>query len=188
MGLCECGCGMPTKIMKQSDTKRGYVRGQHHRFVPGHNARRERGAGYRQRFAPTHPNAKGDGLVYEHVLIAERALGSFLPRGAEVHHVDGNSLNNSTGNLVICQDKAYHKLLHYRARLVALGGDPNREKCCCDCAIIKPLSEFNIRKASKSSGRQSMCRECGKVRDAHKRARLTAKRGVYVPPPDKVEA
>jgi hypothetical protein len=35
-GLCECGCGEPTAISRQTDTKRGYVKGEPMRFRAGH--------------------------------------------------------------------------------------------------------------------------------------------------------
>src|SRR5262249_40318601 len=37
--LCECGCGLPAPIAHQSDTKRGYVKGEPRRFRHGHYAR-----------------------------------------------------------------------------------------------------------------------------------------------------
>lgn len=36
--LCECGCGEPAPIAKQSSTKYGYIKGQPKRFVQGHHA------------------------------------------------------------------------------------------------------------------------------------------------------
>lgn len=62
------------------------------------------------------------------VRIAEAALGHPLPTGAEVHHVDGNRKNNARSNLVICQDREYHLLLHKRQRLLRCGGNPNNPK------------------------------------------------------------
>jgi len=53
---------------------------------------------------------------YEHILVAEKALGKPLPPGAEVHHLDENRRNNKPNNLVICPSRAYHKLLHMRMR------------------------------------------------------------------------
>lgn len=41
---------------------------------------------------------------YEHVHIAEKALGKAIPKGSVVHHVDENPANNAAENLVICQD------------------------------------------------------------------------------------
>mgnify|MGYP001581916172 CR=1 FL=1 len=38
-GLCECDCGMPTKIASQTIRSLGHMKGQPVRFVAGHNAR-----------------------------------------------------------------------------------------------------------------------------------------------------
>lgn len=54
--------------------------------------------------------------VYEHVLIAEKALGRKLPLDAVVHHIDLDPSNNDPNNLVICPDQAYHMELHMRMR------------------------------------------------------------------------
>ena len=129
---------------------------------------------YRSAYRPQHPRATASGCVQAHILIAERALGRHLPAGAQVHHVDGNKQNNATTNLVICQDAAYHKLLHARMRVVRAGGNPNTQKVCCDCLLVQDLSAFNVMQSNKSNGRQSACRECSKERDKKKRARLAA--------------
>src|SRR3990167_9989532 len=55
-----------------------------------------------------------------HILVAEKALGRPLPEGVEVHHHDENRQNNSNSNLVICQDVAYHRLLHVIMRVLRL--------------------------------------------------------------------
>lgn len=59
----------------------------------------------------------------EHVVIAEKALGKPLPKGAVVHHVDGDpAANRKPWNLVVCPNQDYHLLLHRRAQ--ALGYEP----------------------------------------------------------------
>lgn len=77
--------------------------------------RRERGTG----------SITGDGYVciqhsgkkkMLHVLVAEKALGKSLPKGAVVHHVDRNRQNNTSTNLVVCPNQAYHLFLHKRMR------------------------------------------------------------------------
>jgi hypothetical protein len=163
MRLCECGCGMPAPIAKQSDSKRGYVKGQPVRFQPGHNQQRRRVKGYYTVCQPSHPKATTAGDVYEHIAVAERALGRYLPDGAEVHHVDGNQLNNANRNLVICQDRAYHKLLHVRQRVVDAGGNPNIERICGTCKHLLPFSAFYRMASNKSTGVGSRCRSCGKA-------------------------
>jgi hypothetical protein len=83
-----------------------------------------------------------------------------------VHHVDGNRRNNVRTNLVICQDAAYHKLLHYRAKILRLGGNPNTDRYCSDCRTLKPIEDFNRLASNKCSGRQTICRECSHRRFA----------------------
>jgi len=65
-----------------------------------------------------------------HTAIAERVLGRPLPKGAQVHHVDGNGKNNNHMNLVICPSAEYHKLLHRRTD--ALDGCGNADYLKCD--------------------------------------------------------
>jgi hypothetical protein len=78
---------------------------------------------------PEHARASVNGYVLEHLLVAERALGRPVPRKHPVHHFNEAPSDNRPGNLVICQDAAYHQLLHIRARALREAGDPNRLKC-----------------------------------------------------------
>ena len=116
--------------------------------------------GYPVKYASSHPSAGASGYVYKHVLVAERAIGHRLPEGAEIHHVNEDIADFRNSNLVICQDKAYHKLLHARARVVKVGGNPNTEAICSRCHHIKPKTSFNRRNRNKSTGVQHHCREC----------------------------
>jgi hypothetical protein len=59
--------------------------------------------------------------VYEHIAVAEKALGKPLPNGAVVHHMNEDPLDNFTPfNLVICPNQAYHLLLHRRTEAAKL--------------------------------------------------------------------
>ena len=160
---CVCGCGQPAPIAKMTIRRRGHVAGQPLRFVRGHNKRlRKRRSGYRSVMRQEHPRAGADSYIDEHILIAERALGHHLPAGAEVHHVDGNTLNNANANIVICQDLAYHKLLHVRARVVLAGGDPNSQRVCGMCKHLKAFAEFNRNASNKNCGLDRRCRTCAR--------------------------
>ena len=79
-------------------------------------------------YKPEHPRSVNH-YVYEHILVAEKALGAYIPLGMPVHHTDENKTNNASSNLVICQDAAYHKFLHRRMRALAAIGDVNGRIC-----------------------------------------------------------
>lgn len=160
-GICECGCGGATKLVDQTDRARGVVRGQPRRFIYQHNWRREpKASPYKQRYAPGITNGE-NGTIHDHVLIAMTAIGGRrLPKGAEVHHVDENPRNNARRNLVICESKGYHKLLHVRARILRAGGNPNTDKVCGRCGLVKRLDEFYVMRSNKATGRQNRCIPC----------------------------
>lgn len=126
---------------------------------------------HKQVYAPTHPKASASGCVYRHMLVAEQALGHYLPAKSHVHHVDGDPHNNDTRNLVICEDAAYHRLLHVRTRILKAGGDPNVQKICSRCKKLIALQDFGPMTANVGYGRQSACRSCMNMMSAARRAR-----------------
>lgn len=95
----------------------------------------------------------------EHRSIVEKALGHPLPPGAVPHHWDENKSNNTPSNLVICQDHAYHMLLHARKRRLDDTGSLSLKRCSI-CREVKALSEFNRNKGNTFDGLASSCRQC----------------------------
>lgn len=93
--------------------------------------------------------------------ICERAIGHSLDRRHPIHHFDENPANNTNTNLVICEDQAYHRLLHYRQDIVRAGGNPDIEKYCWYCERILPFSAFYVRPNGKVG---SGCKECHRVK------------------------
>ncbi len=65
----------------------------------------------------------------QHVHVAEKAIGKRLPEGAIVHHVNHDTLDNANSNLVVCQNRAYHNLLHARERALDACGNANWLMC-----------------------------------------------------------
>lgn len=123
--------------------------------------------GYVLVWLPEHPHSGEAGYVYEHTLIAEAALGKLLPDKACVHHVNLDESDNGRGNLVLCQDHAYHKLLHMRQRALDACGNANWRKCPYCFSYDDPTNMI-----VHDRGRQSPAychHECRKA--SHRRAR-----------------
>lgn len=104
-----------------------------------------------------------------HRVRAEQALGRVLPIRAVVHHADGTRRDDSP--LVICQDAAYHALLHLRMRVKAAGGNPNTDAICKCCRHVKRLSEFN-KCRTRPRGHDPVCRQCRHQIDSSRPPRL----------------
>ena len=66
--------------------------------------------------------------IFEHQVMAERALGRRLQRGEVVHHVNEDRADNRPENLVICRI-GYHALIHARMRARQATGDANARLC-----------------------------------------------------------
>lgn len=104
---------------------------------------------------------------YEHVIVAERALGRTLPIGTVVHHRDENRTNNANGNLVILQSRDDHNELHRKMRVRAAGGNPWTDRLCGTCHQTKPHAEF-YQQVDPRRGPQlrysTRCAECSRAR------------------------
>lgn len=83
-----------------------------------------------------------------HVLVAEKALGRPLPRGAEVHHFDEDRSNDAPSNLVICPSRSYHQLLHRRQDALKACGHAHWIHCWLCGAYSEPSDLLKISNAS----------------------------------------
>ncbi len=93
-----------------------------------HLIRRENGTGNINAagYVDTHINGRRQ---YEHIIVAETALGKPLPEGAVVHHANEIKSDNRPENLVVCPDEGYHRLIHSRMRAFAESGNPDWKRC-----------------------------------------------------------
>lgn len=94
-----------------------------------------------------------------HILVVEKVLGKLLPLGAIVHHVDENGRNNTHDNLSVFPNRAYHKVIHSRLKVLRSGGNPSTEKICCRCKYLKLKEEF-YRSVSEWDGFAYRCKPC----------------------------
>lgn len=164
--LCACGCGeFTTGFYRRTNPYRNYRKGEPHKFIHQHRVKPLDPKP--QRYRGTRRNGVSK---MTHICVAERALGKPLPEGAHVHHFDGDGYNNDPANLVICQDAAYHSLLHVRQRVKAAGGDPNTQRICTRCKQLKFASELVGGRFVTSN----KCRECIRVMGREKYRRLRA--------------
>jgi len=141
-GFCACGCGKKTSVALWTDRRQKWIKGESKRFIHGHNSKNVKGPNhhnwkggrtingeYIECKNEKHPRADSRGYVLEHILIAEKVLGKFLPLKVVVHHVNNNSSDNRNQNLLLCENNAYHLLLHRRKRAYDASGKSWWRKC-----------------------------------------------------------
>lgn len=179
-GLCECGCGKPTKIARWSDASQGLVKGQPKRFVLGHGhvvAARNRtrwvevdgpldtgcwhwtgtvsSGGYGSR-------ARGDGTpgsVLAHRFAYEQEHGP-IPDGHQIHHVCGVRTCVRVSHLELVTP-AEHAQRHPRPKTakpkpIWTGGSNGGRPPQTHCVRGHEMSEDNV---LRSSGRR-WCKAC----------------------------
>ena len=100
-----------------------------------------------------HSRADCNGYVYRYMLIAEKSLGKPLPTGTQIHHIDENASNDEPKNLIICEDRSYHKLLHRRKRALETCGHASWRKCGFCHEYDKPENLY----INKNNTKHSKC-------------------------------
>ena len=139
--LCACGCGEYTFIIQQENKGQERTKGEPNKFIHGHHARGKNhynwengiiesdGQGYCLVYCPEHIHATNLGYVRRSHLVVEKALGKILSRKIIVHHINSIRNDDRPKNLVVCENHAYHNLLHQRQRAFKNCGHANWLKC-----------------------------------------------------------
>ena len=152
-GFCQCGCEEKTNPAPFTNQRKGWIKGEPVRFIHGHNGNKSHAKkwngntliasnGYVLVSAPGHPLSAKNGWIGEHILVIERALGKPTPPGAQTHHVNEDKSDNRQKNLVLCQDRAYHLLLHQRMRALKASGHASWRKCWICKTYDDPINLF----------------------------------------------
>lgn len=121
---------------------------------------------------PDHHRSDANGYVREQILIAEKALGKPLKLPIEVHHIDLSRNNNKPNNFVICQDHAYHCLLHQRTKALKATDDANKRYCpMCKTWDLPGHNDMVVLNRSARAGGNgaSRHRRCHTVRERVRR-------------------
>lgn len=107
--------------------------------------------GYIEIMMPEHPNARSNGTILEHRLVAERKIGRYLKKTEVVHHIDEDKTHNVEENLIIFRTNADHARFHKIGIMKDMG----------DGTYICPIPEKEIMK----------CEYCDKyfIRDKNKK-------------------
>lgn len=104
--------------------------------------------GYRQIFQPTHHRSDCNGYVPEHILVMEKHLGRKIISPEQVHHIDGNKLNNKPSNLKVYASMSEHlKKGHsadYKARITLRRLFANPTKKLLQLPIEKQAEYFRM--------------------------------------------
>ena len=137
--LCECGCGNPAPVIQRNCAKRGYKKGEFHRFIVGHHGRvylpgkkslnwkggKTKSKGRILIYFPKHNRANPNGYVPLVFLVAEKVLGKSLPINSVIHHYS----KRDDKKIVICENQAFHMFLHQRERAHRACGNVHWRKC-----------------------------------------------------------
>lgn len=155
MKLCSVeGCESPAKAF-------GYCNRHAHAFR--NHGDPLGGKQYRPRFsghitpAGYYVYGSGKTRIREHRVIMEAIIGRPLESHEEVHHINGNTLDNRPENLILAANHSEHMEMHFNR----FRSDTHKQ--CLRCGEIKPRSEFWRNTAGNRDPHLPNCCECMKA-------------------------
>lgn len=158
-GICQCGCGEPTRVAKNTNSRLGHKAGQPVRYRPGHHSRRtplERFLAHADRTDPdgcwpwtASLNEEGYGRLPIKGVCASAHRFAYLtfvgpiPNGAHLDH-----------------------LCHTQAGADCPGGPTCPHRRCCNPLHLEPVSvEENLLRGQGTVGRGARRTECSRGHD-----------------------
>jgi hypothetical protein len=105
--------------------------------------------------------------VMEHVYVWQQHHGRLVPTGYDIHHIDGDKLNNAVGNLRLVS-RTEHKRIH--------GGCQIRDgvwwKPCGICGEFKPIGSDHWYLSREGWPLYGRCRPCHIAKVGERKQRL----------------
>ena len=102
---CSKQCSSVTLFRKgvTASVSTQFKKGQKAHNFNGYTYQKSRrdGKKYKLLYMPYHPNATKKGYIREHRYVMEQKLGRYLLKKEIVHHIDGDTLNNSKNDLEV---------------------------------------------------------------------------------------
>jgi len=71
---------------------------------------------YIKTLTPNHPRGDKDSYVWEHVIVAEKALGRFLIKKECIHHINEITIDNKLKNLYLFESSGLHSSYHFAVK------------------------------------------------------------------------
>jgi hypothetical protein len=115
-----------------------------------------KGGGYTYcRTYPANPKANSKGLYPLHRVIAENKIGRLLSTTEDVHHIDGDKMNNSPENLEVLSKSEHAKKHAKRLEDISI--------VCSNCqSVFKIIPRLlRLRKRRNKAGKVFCSRSCG---------------------------
>lgn len=106
-GLCMCGCGTPTLIAKRAVVSQRIEKGQHARYITGHNPTQGQERPYFNQSLGRWMISRGGKPMYRYRAVAEEMLGRPLRPGEQVHHINGDPTDDRPENLEVLSAKEH---------------------------------------------------------------------------------
>lgn len=124
---------------------------------------------------PEHPACSSNGYVYSHRVVMEKKLGRYLTGTEVVHHIDGDTHNNSLSNLMLLKSNTEHRRIHF-------GWKEINGKWFKRCRICKELLEVNSTNfiIRKNGTPESLCKKCLKPYNAKYRKKNKERFRLYL--------
>lgn len=126
-------------------------------------------------YCQDHPRRTKQGVVYQHILVAEGKLGRTLKPGEFVHHIDFDKHNNSPENIIVFASNGDHARFH-------------RLGCPTDALIEREDGSYSCASGTLDS-QVTVCRLCGSKKSLGSQMCLNCRnalRAASIPQPEEL--